>query len=90
VAPDRGRPGNALKTVVAMPFALSGEEGRVEIVACGVRHEIAFAVDRIAQQPVIDHREHPAAVKTGTTITVHWPESAFAQTLRTRGRTFYR
>jgi hypothetical protein len=23
-----------------------------------------------------NHREHPAAVKTGTTITVHWPESA--------------
>jgi hypothetical protein len=26
VAPDRGRQGNALKTVVAMPFALSGEQ----------------------------------------------------------------
>ena len=43
VSPDRGRQGNAAKTVVAMPFALSGEEGRVEIVARGVRHEITFA-----------------------------------------------
>ena len=42
VAPDRGRQGNALKTVIAMPFALSGEQGRVEIVARGIRHEIAF------------------------------------------------
>ena len=40
VAPDRGRQGNALKTIIAMPFALSGEEGRVEIVAHGIRHEI--------------------------------------------------
>ena len=58
VAPDRGRQGNALKTILAMPFALSGEEGRVEIVARGIRHEITFRVDRIAQQPVIDHQQH--------------------------------
>jgi DNA topoisomerase VI subunit B len=76
VAPDRGRQGNALKTVVAMPFALSGEQGRVEIVARGVRHEITFQVDRVAQQPVIDHQQHPASVKTGTAVTVHWPDSA--------------
>ena len=42
VGPDRGRQGNAAKTIVAMPFALSGEEGRVEIVARGIRHEITF------------------------------------------------
>jgi DNA topoisomerase VI subunit B len=79
VAPDRGRQGNAAKTIVAMPFALSGEEGRVEIVARGIRHEIVFRVDRIAQQPVIDHQEHRLdadSVRTGTTVTVHWPESA--------------
>jgi DNA topoisomerase VI subunit B len=33
VAPDRGAQGNALKTILAMPFALNGEEGRVAIVA---------------------------------------------------------
>ena len=79
VSPDRGRQGNAAKTIVAMPFAVSGEEGRVEIVAHGVRHEIVFQVDRIAQQPVIDHQEHwleGASVRSGTTVTVHWPESA--------------
>jgi DNA topoisomerase VI subunit B len=51
VAPDRGRQGNALKTAVAMPFALSGARGRVDIVARGIRHEITFQVDRVAQQP---------------------------------------
>ena len=76
VAPDRGQQGNALKTIPAMPFALSGEEGQVEIVARGIRHEITFRVDRIAQRPVIDHRQHPASVRNGTAVTVHWPESA--------------
>ena len=79
VACDRGRQGNALKAVVAVPFALSGEEGRVEIMACGIRHEIAFTVDRIAQEPAIDHRQHPVSVRTGTSITVCWPESAWSE-----------
>jgi DNA topoisomerase VI subunit B len=50
-SPTRGQQGNAAKTIVAMPFALSGEQGRVEIIARGIRHEITFAVDRIAQEP---------------------------------------
>jgi DNA topoisomerase VI subunit B len=90
VAPDRGRQGNAAKTIVAMPFALSGEEGRVEIVARGILHEIIFQVDRIAQQPLIDHQEHRLdadSVRTGTTVTVHWPESACSD-LEGAGRHF--
>jgi DNA topoisomerase VI subunit B len=80
VAPDRGRQGNAMKTLVAMPFALSGEEGRVEIAARGVRHEILFGLDRIAQRPTIEHRQHPlGSVTTGTAVTVHWPDSACQQ-----------
>jgi DNA topoisomerase VI subunit B len=81
VAPDRGRQGNALKTVIAMPFALSGEEGGVQITARGIQHEITFRVDRIAQQPVIDHQQHKldeASVRTGTAVTVHWPESSWS------------
>ena len=89
VAPDRGRQGNALKTIIAMPFALSGEEGSVEIVAHGIRHEITFRVDRIAQRPVIDHRQDPAPVRNGTAVTVHWPEVSIAQTSRRRARVSY-
>ena len=58
VAPDRGAQGNALKTLVAMPFVLDGKTGRVEVDARGIRHEIAFAVDPIRQQPVIRHQQH--------------------------------
>ena len=56
VAPDRGAQGNALKTIVAMPFVLDGERGRIEVVANGVRHRITFGVDPIRQEPVIDHQ----------------------------------
>ena len=89
-APDRGQQGNATKTICAMPFALSGEEGRVEILACGIRHEITFLVDRIAQKPVIDHKQHPldgGSVRSGTSFTVHWPESSRSD-LEAAGRHF--
>jgi DNA topoisomerase VI subunit B len=78
-APDRGAQGNALKTLMAMPFVLDGTEGHVSVTARGVRHEITVRVDPIRQVPVIDHGQHPADVKTGTTVTVHWPDSTYAQ-----------
>ena len=53
VAPDRGAQGNALKTILAMPFVLDGDAGRVEICARGLRHQIEFAVDALRQAPVI-------------------------------------
>ena len=45
VAPDRGAQGNAVKTVLAMPFVLDEDRGRVDISSGGQRHEIVFAVD---------------------------------------------
>ena len=47
VAPDRGRQGNALKTILAMPFALDGKEGRTDIFTGGVHHQIHFKIDHI-------------------------------------------
>jgi DNA topoisomerase VI subunit B len=79
VSPTRGAQGNALKTVVAMPFVLSTDEqrGRVTIASNGIRHEIGVSVDRIRQAPMVSREEQPAEdVKTGTTVTVHWPHSA--------------
>jgi hypothetical protein len=70
VAPDRGAQGNALKTVVAMPFVLDGEQGRVDIVGGGVRSEITFSVDRIQQRPVADIERFP---QTGSSVQIHWP-----------------
>lgn len=77
VAPDRGAQGNALKTIVAMPYVLDGDRGQVDILAHGVRHRITLRVDRIRQEPVIRHEEEPNQnVRTGTTVTVQWPDSA--------------
>jgi DNA topoisomerase VI subunit B len=76
VAPDRGAQGNALKTLVAMPYVLHGECGRVLVSALGVDHEVTFDVDRIRQQPRIGHETSCSEVKSGTHITVEWPDSA--------------
>ena len=76
VAPDRGAQGNALKTILAIPFVLNGEAGRVEICAHGLRHRIEFAVDALRQEPVIRHRHEERDVTKGTSITVAWPKSA--------------
>jgi hypothetical protein len=75
-APDRGAQGNALKTLVAMPFVLDGKSGTFEVDAREVRHEITFAVYPIRQQPVIRQQQHEGLVKSGTSVTVRWPDSA--------------
>ena len=90
VAPDRGAQGNALKALVAMPFVLDGNTGRVEVDAHGVRHEISFAVDAIRQQPVIRHERRDGLVKIGTRVFVRWPNSAIAQSCTTPRTAFYR
>ena len=76
VAPDRGAQGNALKTILAMPFVLCCDDdedtddesvrftkdrrGRVDISAAGKRHEIVFSVDPIRQEPKIERTVRPA------------------------------
>jgi DNA topoisomerase VI subunit B len=79
ISPSRGQQGAALALIIAIPFALSGEEARVDIEACGIRHEIIFRVDQVAQAPAIEHRQIPGSVRTGTSITVWWPESAWSE-----------
>jgi DNA topoisomerase VI subunit B len=76
VSPTRGAQGNALKTIVAMPFALDGNVGQVTIEARTVAHRIEFSVDQIRQQPKISHVKEASAVRTGTRITVQWPDLA--------------
>jgi DNA topoisomerase VI subunit B len=75
-SPTRGAQGNALKTLVAMPFALDGTEGETVIEARGVRHRIKFSVDTIRQVPKVEHVQEPSNVKNGTSVTVQWPVSA--------------
>src|SRR5262249_40689378 len=77
VAPCRGAQGNALRTLIAMPFVLSGDEGRgeAEIDARGIRHRIGVRVDRIRQEPDITHRQERSdrGGAAGTVIRVGWP-----------------
>ena len=75
VGPWRGAQGNALKTLLAMPFALDGKAGLVEIRCRGIRHLIRIAVDQIAQQPTIEVTRKPSLVINGTAMRLHWPDT---------------
>ena len=72
-SPTRGAQGNALKTIIAMPFALDGTKGETLIESQGVAHRISFKVDQVRQEPKIDHIRESSSVKRGTKITVRWP-----------------
>ena len=85
VAPDRGAQGNALMTILAIPFVLDGKSGRVVIRAQGIKHEITFRVDPILQGPVFDHTCEDD-VTIGTSITVKWPDSALLNPRRRERR----
>jgi histidine kinase/DNA gyrase B/HSP90-like ATPase len=75
-SPTRGAQGNALKTLLAMPFALDGAAGSTVIEAQGAAHRITFAVDHIRQEPKITRANGPSPVNTGTRVTLFWPDSA--------------
>ena len=76
VSPCRGAQGNAFKCLVAMPFVLHGEEGQVEVEAHGTLHKITMRVDRIRQQPAIEHVQDLVQPTPGTKSRIHWPDSA--------------
>ena len=81
VAPDRGAQGNALKTLIGMPFALAdraaGEQAPPVVVeARGVRHELRASVDPLSGVPRVGHVTGASDVKVGTRVTVGWPDSA--------------
>lgn len=76
VSPTRGAQGNALKTIVAMAYALDGTRGETIIESRGVRHSIVFTVDPIRQEPKIDHVQESSLVTTGVRITICWPDCA--------------
>jgi hypothetical protein len=55
VSPCRGAQGNALKTLLPMPYILDPQQGRVIIEAHGHRHVVTCGADPISQRPVIQH-----------------------------------
>ena len=77
VSPTRGAQGNALKTLLAMPYVLSGgASGRIEISSRHVRHVITVAADRIRQEPVLTHERRTSNVKNGTIVRICWSDLA--------------
>jgi hypothetical protein len=75
-SPSRGQQGNALKCIIAMPFALDGTRGATVIEAHGRAHRIVFEMDPVRREPKVLREIGSSDVQIGTRITVHWPEEA--------------
>jgi hypothetical protein len=86
VDPTRGRQGNALQTILAMPFVLNGKSGETVIEALGIAHKIIFSIDPIRREPKLMHGEDPSLVQSGTSVTLHWPRLASSKVVETRSR----
>ncbi|MFZ4539887.1 hypothetical protein [Propionivibrio sp.] len=86
VSPTRGAQGNALKTLVAMPFVMDGDHGVTTIEAHGTRHTITLSVDRIRQVPVIDHQTETIESKKGTFFHVGLKNSPWLKTPSAKAR----
>jgi DNA topoisomerase VI subunit B len=66
VSPCRGAQGNALKTILPMPWVLDEGQGKLIVAAGGRRHTLRVGVDAISQRPVI----HDDIVETPTCGTL--------------------
>ena len=86
VSPTRGAQGNALKTLVAMPFVMDGDHGVTTIEAHGTRHTITLSVDRIRQVPVIDHQTETIESKKGTFFHVGLKNSPWLKSPLSKAR----
>jgi DNA topoisomerase VI subunit B len=85
-SPTRGAQGNALKTVLAMPFALDGTMGETWVESRGLCHRIRFAVDHVRQEPRITIDPKTSNVKTGTRVVVRWPDSTSSKLADAKSR----
>jgi DNA topoisomerase VI subunit B len=75
VSPTRGQQGNALQTILAMPFALDpADPGEVIIESCGQRREIGLTRDPLSGEPRVRQETKPWPSRlVGTRVTVRWP-----------------
>jgi DNA topoisomerase VI subunit B len=76
-SPTRGAQGNALKTVIGIPYALGSRELLTVVARGGVKHAIKPSVDP-AGNVRIDHDESdgmPYVAKLGTTVEVPIPNA---------------
>src|ERR671910_308787 len=79
-SPTRGAQGNALKTVIGIPYALGSREPLV-VRACGVRHSIAPWVDP-AGVVHFDYASTPEPTE-GTTVSLVMPNGLYGDAAMT-------
>jgi DNA topoisomerase VI subunit B len=72
VSPARGAQGNALKTLLPMPWILDRDAGKFIVTAHGKRHEVRLGVDAVSQRVVIDHDRADVGVTVGTEVRLEW------------------
>ena len=72
-SPSRGQQGNALKTILGMPYALGSKEP-VVITARGVRHTIYAHPDSLGEV-IPDHIKEKVANTKGTTVALTLPRN---------------
>jgi DNA topoisomerase VI subunit B len=72
VSPCRGAQGNALKTLLPMPWVVDPEHGKLIVAAHGRRHVIACGADPISQRPVIRDDCTDAPSVRGTAVRLEW------------------
>src|SRR5262245_45755208 len=87
VSPCRGAQGNALKTLLPLPWVLDPDQGHLVVIAQGKRHEVRCGADPISQRPAIiddvaevpkskdqpDGGDEKACFTGGTEVRLEWP-----------------
>ena len=76
VSPSRGQQGNALKCIIAMPFALDGTHGTTVIESQGQAHRILFEMDPVRREPKVLRDMRGAGCTKRHPYHVRWPETA--------------
>ena len=76
VSPTRGAQGNALKTLVTMPYVLDPEHGRTIIKSCGEHRVIRCGMDSVTQRAVIHCDATPSNGRPGTMVRLEWSPRA--------------
>jgi hypothetical protein len=71
VSPCRGAQGNALKTILPMPWVLDEGHGKLIVAAHGRRHTLRVGVDPISQRPLI-HHDVVDMPTCGTAVRLEW------------------
>jgi hypothetical protein len=84
VSPCRGAQGNALKTLLPMPYVLDPERGKLIVTANDKQHVITCRADPISQRPVVHDdvtekvksngfgKHEKACFFTGTEVRLEW------------------